>query len=105
MNEHIEDRLTDEEIYLICGEDLTNEYDLTNMYSVYEKAPERECPDCGLGHTDENEGLFYSYKYTRCIQCSRRYTRAYAKQHRQQVNTHSKKYRLKRKKLDNYGEY
>ena len=61
MNEHIEDRLTDEEIYLICGEDLTNEYDLTRMYTVYDKIGlNRSCPDCGLGHTDENENLFYS---------------------------------------------
>lgn len=34
MNEDIDERLTPEEIYLICGEKVTKKYDLTNMYEV-----------------------------------------------------------------------
>ena len=91
MNEDIDDRLTDEEIYLICGEKLTKEYDLTNMYSVCDKTgPNKSCPDCGLPKTDENAHLFYNYKYTRCKACSKRYTREYAKENREKIKLYSR---------------
>ncbi len=98
-------RLTEEEIYLICGEKLTKEYDLTNMYSVLVPAEPRKCPDCGLKHIDENEHLFYTNKYTRCIKCSRKYTNEYARKNREKIKLYYRAYRLKRKEHDNYGDY
>ena len=105
MNE--DERLTEEELRCMVDDDeLFDEYDLTNMYSVCDKTgPNKSCPDCGLPKTDENKSLFYSYKYTRCIVCSKKYSRNYAKRNREKIKLYSREYRLKRKELDNYGEY
>ncbi len=103
MNE--DERLTEEELRIMCDNDkLFDEYDLKNMYSVCDEYGEgRKCPDCGLKHIDENKHLFYTYKYTRCMKCSRIYTKQYARKHREKLRIYSKRYRDKLKELDNYG--
>ena len=102
-----DERLTEEELRCMVDDDkLFDEYDMKNMYCVMDDVGEkRKCPDCGLPKTDENKHLFYNYKYTRCIVCSKRYSRNYAKQNREKIKLYSREYRLKRKQLDNYGEY
>ena len=102
-----DERLTEEELRCMVDDDeLFDEYDLKNMYSVLEQGgEERKCPDCGLELIDENKSLFYSWKYTRCKACSKRYSRNYAKRNPEKLKLYSRKYRENRKKLDNYGEY
>ena len=101
MNE--DERLTPEEIYLICGEKLTKKYDLTNMFSVLDKTSnERKCPDCNLSHIDENEHLFYSYKNTRCKGCNKINLKNYAKNNSEKMRLYQQRYIEMRKQLDNY---
>jgi hypothetical protein len=101
MNEDIDERLTPEEIYLICGEKLTKKYDLTNLYSVEtETSNERKCPDCNLTYT-ENVHLFYSYKLTRCRGCSKIYSKKYFKQNIEKIRLCQKRYIETRKQVDN----
>ena len=103
----MDEKLTEEEIYLICGEKLTKEYDLTNMYSVCDNYGEsRACPDCGLEYTNENKDLFYTYYYTRCIKCSKAYSKEYAKKNREKVRLYHQHYRQRRKQTDQlFNEY
>lgn len=99
MNE--DERLTPEEIYIICGEKLTKKYDLTNMHTVLDKTSnERKCPDCNLTYT-ENVHLFYSYKLTRCRECSKIYSKTYFKQNIEKIQLQQQIYREMRKQVDN----
>jgi hypothetical protein len=87
MNENEDERLTPEEIYIICGEKLTKKYDLTNLYSVEtETSNERKCPDCNL---------------TRCRGCSKIYSKKYFKQNIEKIRLCQKRYIETRKQVDN----
>jgi hypothetical protein len=73
--------LTEEELRIMIGDDdLFNEYNLKDMYSITEKSlviP--SCPDCGLHKIIENKHLFYHSKLTRCRICSKEYSKKYTK--------------------------
>ena len=103
----MDEQLTSEEIFLICGEKLTKEYDLTNMYSVCDNyGQEKCCPDCRLEHRPENDHLFYTCKYTRCIQCSKKNMTEYQKNNKQKVRLYHQRYRQRRKQTDQlFNEY
>ena len=100
----MDDRLTEEELRLMVNDDkLFDNYDLANMYSVCDDFGEaRSCTDCNLPHIEKNEHLFYTYKYTRCIECSKKYTKMYAKNNKEKVRLYAKNYRERRKEIDEY---
>jgi hypothetical protein len=82
-----DEKLTSEEIYIICGEELTNQYDLTNMYSILDESlviP--SCPDCKLHRIKKNKHLFYHSKLTRCRKCSKAYSKQYTKNKNREAN-------------------
>ena len=92
----MDERFTEEELRLMVNNDnLFDKYDLGDMYSVCEKSKENErcCPDCGLKHTEQNKHLFYSYKITRCRECSKKYSKIYAKKYPEKMRLHSRRYR------------
>jgi capsid portal protein len=67
-----EEQLTEEELRVMVGDDeLFNKYNLKNMYSVTESASYlKRCCDCKLPYYG-NEALFYDWKYTVCVSCSK----------------------------------
>ena len=68
MNEE----LTEEELRILVNNDeIFNEYNLKDIYTVTEASGYlKKCCDCQLLY-DNNQELFYHWKYTVCITCSK----------------------------------
>ena len=71
------EKLTEEELRIIINDDeLFDEFNLKDMYSVIQESlviP--SCPDCGLHNIKENKQLFYNSRITRCRKCSKEFSK------------------------------
>ncbi len=90
------DKLTNEEIYLLVGDDeLIEKYDLLNLYSVLEEGPPKTCSTCFITLTAGNHHV----KNTKCKVCNKELNRLYVLNNKEKVKMLSKKYRAERQEL------
>lgn len=93
------DLLTEEELQIIIDDDeLFDEYDLKNMYSVLDKAIEKKCSVCSILYKG-NENLFYSYHNTYCKKCNKKNTKLYYEQNKEKMNGYATEYNKRRRAM------
>jgi hypothetical protein len=91
--------LTKEEAFCLLyqhnSKEFIEDWGLDDMFSVCDNSGTgKSCPECGLIY-EENKEDFYCEKHSRCKKCSRAYTRAYAKSHREKMKINARRYREK----------
>jgi hypothetical protein len=98
-----DNNLTVEELQIIIDDDeLFDEYDLGNMYSVLQKGNERSCSVCNLIYKD-NIDKFYSYNNTYCRRCNKINTQKYYNNNKVKMNIYANNYNKKKRSMYSIG--
>jgi hypothetical protein len=96
------EQLTEEELRIMVDDDeLFDEYDLGNMYSVCEDedpAEGKKCSDCKLKYTGNEERFYIDYGIY-CKECQKKRSRKYALKNKEKLRNYSRNYRAKRREV------
>jgi hypothetical protein len=100
----MDEYLTEEQLrILVDNDELFDEYDFSNIYSVESKGIEKKCSVCSLSY-NENKELFYGERNSLCKKCNTINTKKYYYNNREKMNEYSRNYNNRRNSRYTIGE-
>lgn len=86
MNEE----LTEEELRILVNDnEIFEEYDLKNIYTVEEKGSGKQCSICGITYTEKT---FHTYKSSVCIECNKLRSKEHYIKNKKKMNDYARDY-------------
>ena len=93
----MDEQYNEEELRLIIDDDeLFDEYNLTDMYTVCDPAPLKSCTECRVILSKDNA----HHKNTFCYDCNNVRRKEYYSLNKERCNEHSRTHRLRQKNLE-----